>query len=213
MNPFYILLASSLLIILALSMPSYSALEIMVFLLFLSTIAIVGTNYFFGVNLTAILHKDPNPRVSVNIQPIPSKIPQVYHVQGQFDYSTAKEVCKSYGANLATLGQVKQAYDKGGEWCDYGWSDDQMVLYPTQQSSWERYQSVDKKKCGIPGINGGYNTFKKQRLGVNCFGIKPDGTMPLEPEKVDTKKVDAKSEYWKSQNLTIAPFNYTSWSV
>jgi hypothetical protein len=106
---------------------------------------------------------------------------------------------------------MKDAYDKGAEWCDYGWSDDKMSLYPTQKSSWQKYQETDDKtQCGIPGINGGYNSRLFQKLGANCFGAKPDGKMPANP--VPPAKVDERSLYWQSQNLTISPFNYNSWS-
>ena len=91
----------------------------------------------------------------------------------------ARSICKAYDATLATLSQIKDSYQKGGEWCDYGWSEDGMVLYPTQESSWKKYQNGKKDQCGIPGINGGYNHRVHQRLGVNCYGVKPDGKMPL----------------------------------
>jgi hypothetical protein len=198
---------------------SYSALEYVILLFFIGCIALIGANYFFGIQLTATLsdlfHK---PKVNVAIvEPTEStestpNVPgvQTFHVKGQFDYSTSKAVCKAYGAKLATLEQVKQAYDRGGEWCEYGWSDDQMVLYPTQKASWAKYQETDHpKQCGIPGINGGYNIKPFQKLGVNCFGKKPDGVLPETP--VQPEKVDEQASYWQ-QNLTISPFNYTSWS-
>lgn len=199
---------------------TYTALEYLVFFLFMGIIVVLGTNYFFGIQLTASLNDIFKPDVSVDIvQPVETPndshnffdSKEVYHVQGQFDYASAKEVCKSYGAKLANLWQIKNSYKKGGEWCDYGWSENKMVLYPTQLSSWKKYQQTnDKKQCGIPGINGGYNYRLNQKLGANCFGKKPDGTMPVIP--VQPEQVDEKVTYWQSQNLTVAPFNYTSWS-
>lgn len=208
-----------LFVVLILTSNSYSALEYVMLLFFIMVIALLGTNYFFGIQLTATLndlfHK---PKVDLDIvQPVEeqsssdqSNQSQTFHIKGKFDYNTSRAVCKAYGAKLATLDQVRDAYHHGGEWCEYGWSEDQMVLYPTQKSSWEKYQETDhKKQCGIPGINGGYNIRPNQKLGVNCFGKKPDGTVPelaVEPEKVDEQ-----AAYWQ-QNLTISPFNYTSWS-
>lgn len=130
--------------------------------------------------------------------------PETYHVQGQFDYSMAKSVCKAYDATLASLTQIKEAYDKGAEWCDYGWSKDGMVLYPTQEESWKLYQTEKKDKCGIPGINGGYNPRTRQRLGVNCYGVKPSGMMPLYPSPVEKPSLPKQG--------TISPFNYKAWS-
>ncbi len=130
--------------------------------------------------------------------------PETYHIRGQYDYSKAAAVCKAYDGQLATLDQIKKAFKKGAEWCDYGWSEDSMVLYPTQESSWKDYQNTnDPQQCGIPGVNGGYNNHVNQRLGVNCFGIKPPGTMPIYPSPVTITKT--------SPNLPVSPFNYKKW--
>jgi len=165
--------------------------------------------------LNDLFHK---PKINVDIvepteshsDSILSGRPQTYHVDGRFDYPTSRAVCKAYGAKLATLDQIKEAQHRGGEWCDYGWSEDQMVLYPTQKASWQKYQETDDPtQCGIPGINGGYNARTHQKLGVNCFGKKPDGVVPDRP--VQPEKVDEQADYWR-HNLSISPFNYTSWS-
>jgi hypothetical protein len=232
MNPIYIVIPMFVVLVLIILMTNnYSALEFLMFLFFVIIIAIVGSNYFFGVQLTTTLNNlFTSPKVNVDIvEPTEDSdtqgqgsqgsqgqgqgqgsSPETYHIQGQFDYSIAKSVCKAYGATLATLDQVKDSFKKGGEWCDYGWSEDQMVLFPTQKSTWQKYQETDDKtRCGIPGINGGYNIRANQKLGVNCFGKKPDGKMP---EVVAPAKIDDRSAYWKGQNLNISPFNYTSWS-
>ena len=217
MNPL-IIVAPTLVILLGviLTSNSYSALEYLMLVFFICIIVVLGVNYFFGIQLTATLNdllKAPKVNVDI-VEPTESETnesgSQTYHVKGQFDYKTSSNVCKAYGAKLATLEQVKDAYHKGGEWCEYGWSEDQMVLYPTQKSSWEKYQETDhKEQCGIPGINGGYNIRANQKLGVNCFGKKPDGVVP--ETAVEPTKVDEQAAYWQ-QNLTISPFNYTSWS-
>ncbi len=231
MNPIYIVIPMFVVLLgIILTTNNYSSLEFLMLLFFIIIIAIIGTNYFFGIQLTATLNDlFSSPKVNVDIvEPTESdqseqpgqpgedqdqdqnKPPETYHVQGQFDYSTAKSLCKAYGATLATLKQVKDSFKKGGEWCDYGWSEDQMVLYPTQESSWQKYQETDNKaQCGIPGINGGYNMRPNQKLGVNCFGKKPSGTMPT---IVEPTKVDDRATYWKNQNLNVSPFNYKSWS-
>jgi hypothetical protein len=132
--------------------------------------------------------------------------PEVYHINGKFDYSMARSVCKAYDATLATLNQIKDTYKKGGEWCDYGWSEDEMVLYPTQESSWKKYQEGNKQQCGLPGINGGYNTYLNQQLGVNCYGVKPTGKMPIIQMAPIEKKTFPKQG-------TVSPFNYTQWNA
>jgi hypothetical protein len=130
---------------------------------------------------------------------------EVFHVQGQFDYSMARAVCKSYGAQLATFDQIKRSHDKGAEWCEYGWSEDSMVLYPTQYKSWEKFkESEEPQRCGIPGVNGGYNNDTSQQLGANCYGKKPAGKItPYSFPKVKARPIP---EY------DVSPFNYGSWN-
>ena len=227
MNPMYAVLPMFVVFFLILlTVNDYSALEWIVLLCFLSITGFFGIQYFLGVDLTATLSSFfSKPSVNVDIvtdkeetkidtetetdtetvQPKPKKSgPETYHVQGQFDYSMAKSVCKAYDATLASLTQIKDAYDKGAEWCDYGWSKDGMVLYPTQEESWKLYQDEKKDKCGIPGINGGYNPRRGQRLGVNCYGVKPSGMMPLYPSPVEKPNLPKQG--------TISPFNYKAWS-
>jgi hypothetical protein len=130
---------------------------------------------------------------------------QVFHVKGGFDYTMARAVCRSYGATLATYDQIENAHKKGAEWCDYGWSEDGMVLYPTQRKSWAIYQESDiPQKCGIPGVNGGYNNDETQQLGANCYGKKPEGKVP--PFAYPPKKKSNLPDY------DISPFNYSKWT-
>ena len=61
----------------------------------------------------------------------------------------------------------KTAHAKGAHWCNYGWSANQMALYPIQQDQWEKLH--DRDKCGKPGINGGYFSNASLRFGnVSC---------------------------------------------
>ena len=127
----------------------------------------------------------------------------------------AKALCKAYNGKLANIQQVTDAYDKGAEWCDYGWSTDHMVLFPTQYKTWKSYQELGKKEqCGRPGVNGGYNHNILQKLGVNCFGQKPDLNGPMPTRTIPHDVVDKRVEYWQSKlkSLTIDPFNYENWS-
>jgi hypothetical protein len=223
MNPIYVVLPMfAVFFVILITINQYSALEWILLLCFLCIIGVIGTQYFLGVELTTTLSSFfSKPEVNVDIvtdkpkdvdpqeDNDPSKDsksagPETYHIQGQFDYSMAKSVCKAYDATLANLTQMKEAYDKGAEWCQYGWSEDGMVLYPTQEDSWKLYQKEKKDKCGIPGINGGYNSRTRQRLGVNCYGVKPSGVMPLYPSPVEKPNLPKQGK--------ISPFNYKAWS-
>lgn len=221
MNPFLILIPIFMFVFIFL-INQYSAIEIIIFLLFITVVVGIGTQYFFEVNLTtSIGNLFSNPEVDVSIvQPSKSSNKshnkeQTYHVQGKYDYMNAKAICKAYNGKIATIQQVTDAHASGAEWCDYGWSADKMALYPTQLSSWKSYQELeDKEVCGRPGVNGGYNHRLLQQLGVNCFGKKPDikGTMPVNP--ISQPSIDKRVQYWQSKipSLTVSPFNYNEWS-
>jgi len=236
MNPLYVVLPMFIVFfIFLLTMNQYTALEWMFFLCFLCIIGVIGTQYFLGVDLTTtLINFFSKPGVNVDIVTDEPKeadtnvtndtndtnvtnytndtndtnanSPETYHIQGKFDYSMAKSVCKAYDATLASLSQIKAAYEKGAEWCDYGWSEDGMVLYPTQEESWKKYQKGKKDQCGIPGINGGYNPRTRQRLGVNCYGVKPSGKMPLQASPLEINKPVL------PKDGTLSPFNYKAWS-
>ena len=103
---------------------------------------------------------------------------QVFNIGNNvFTYKDAPAVCDAYGAKIATYEQIKQAYDEGANWCNYGWTSGQMALYPTQYESWKKIQSGPEKyrnNCGKPGINGGYFENSQLKFGVNCYGKKPE---------------------------------------
>jgi hypothetical protein len=230
MDPLFIIIPVVILMLILIFLNnSYSSLEILLFVFMIMIIGIIGTQYFFGVNLTATIQNLWNkPEVDVAIvqDPTPVTPPkpdtlldttkkETYHVQGRFDYLNAKAVCKAYNGQIANIKQVMDAYENGAEWCDYGWSDDHMVLYPTQFKSWKSYQELGhKEQCGRPGVNGGYNNHLMQKLGVNCFGKKPKLNGPMPKTVLPEGVVDKRVEYWKSKlgTLNVSPFNYDSWS-
>ena len=92
-----------------------------------------------------------------------------------YTYDHAKEVCHAFGADLATYDQIEKSYNKDGEWCSYGWSEGQLVLMPTQKSTWDKLQLTKDQKnmCGRPGVNGGFLGNTDMRFGANCYGVKP----------------------------------------
>ena len=101
------------------------------------------------------------------------KLKQVFNISNNvFTYDDAKAVCKAYNADLATYDQVLESYKKGGEWCNYGWSQNQMALYPTQKKTWEKLQQdpENANSCGEWGVNGGYFENPNTLFGANCYG-------------------------------------------
>ena len=73
----------------------------------------------------------------------------------KYTYDQAKAVCKAFDGDLAKYEQLEDAYDKGASWCSYGWSSNQLALYPTQKSTYDKLQEIKghKNDCGRPGIN------------------------------------------------------------
>lgn len=152
---------------------------------------------------------------------------QVFHLpENKYNYDDAKAICKAYGARMATYDEMSKAYAKGADWCTYGWSDDQMALFPTQEEKWERLQKMKghEQDCGRPGINGGYIYDAKMKYGVNCYGAKKPITdrevrrMRGKPEFTKTKKevdFDNRVNFWKgkTKDITMSPFNHNNWSM
>lgn len=93
-----------------------------------------------------------------------------YFIPGQYTYSEASSVCQKDNATLANIQQLNDAYNNGKEWCEYGWSDEMMALYPTQTTTWNQLkQKGQDSACGRPGVNGGYTNNPNLKLGVNCY--------------------------------------------
>ena len=164
---------------------------------------------------------------------------EVFNIaNNKYTYEDAQAICKSYDASLATYDQIERAYNNGAEWCNYGWSADQMILFPTQKKTWEKLQKLDegrgcnsktashKNDCGRPGINGGYIANPYVKFGVNCFGKKPEAsdddllrmnakqnqTYPKTPTE---KRLEKKVNYWKDNAdkfLHVNSYNTTSWN-
>ena len=94
----------------------------------------------------------------------------------KYAYDDAEPLCKSFGAELATYDQVKEAWKKGADWCNYGWVKGQSAVFPTQKETYDKLQNgpeSERMSCGVPGVNGGYFDNPALRFGVNCYGEKP----------------------------------------
>ena len=147
---------------------------------------------------------------------------EVFHIDdAQFTYNDASAVCAAYGAQLATLEQIIDAYNHGAEWCGYGWSAGGLALYPTQKSTWmELQQEIDPVKrtaCGRPGVNGGYMD-PNTKFGVNCFGFKPPNvnkiSLPAPLPTGDSASFKSAVNKFKSMlaGFNINPYSRTEWS-
>lgn len=141
---------------------------------------------------------------------------QVYNIsENVFNYEQAQAVCRANNAELASLEQMIKAYEQGADWCNYGWSKNQLALYPTQLETWTRNQNTDMKdSCGKPGVNGGYFENTNNLFGVNCYGVKPPrrGQNVNNPPYQAVSDIDMNASLYKGANFEISPFNKNKWS-
>ena len=192
--------------------------------------------YVLGIDLIDIIsdvgselsgeNKEDSDDKEPEVKAGPAK--EVFNIgNNNYTYKEAQAVCSVFDAEVATFDQVENAYDNGGEWCNYGWTQGQMALFPTQMSSWKKLQDFPQHKhdCGRPGINGGYFKNPYLKFGVNCYGVKPDGsdndlnrmeanrTTPY-PKSPEDKETDKKVEEWKKNKdkMLVNSFNKTIWS-
>lgn len=166
----------------------------------------------------------PSESVVEKVLP-PGGSPQVFNVsKNKFTYYDAEPLCRALGAELATYEQVKEAWEKGADWCNYGWVKGQMAVYPTQKETWEKLQAGPEEQrltCGNPGLNGGYFDNPELRYGVNCYGSKPsqsshDATKVAKgtPQSPSELLFDKKVAQYRSEadNIGVLPFNTNKWS-
>tara|TARA_Y100000389_G_scaffold203343_1_gene251476 strand:+ start:1760 stop:2623 length:864 start_codon:yes stop_codon:yes gene_type:complete len=211
--------------------------------IFIVLLIINGFNYLLNIDIVTSIKNifTANPEIDINVKtpldkssdndgsdvPIP-ELPEeeVFNIQdNKYTYADSKALCAAYGGRLANIKDLQDTYKKGGQWCNYGWSENQMALFPTQDKHWEKLQKIKghENDCGRPGVNGGYIDNPNVKFGVNCYGHKPKITplegeiMELTPNHPVTRKelrFQEEVEYWKEklQDILVSPFNHKLWS-
>jgi hypothetical protein len=152
------------------------------------------------------------------ITALTSTQPEVFHVKNNiFSFADAPAVCKLFGAELASLEQLKNAHSKGADWCSGGWTKEGLVAYPIQQETYDKLQENDPKNrgiCGMPGINKLRND-QDLLYGVNCFGAKREaqGLEKIKSSLLSDKDIDTQNRMarLKSLPMELDPFNITKW--
>ena len=236
------------------STSSLTIIFIIILVVFILLTIVNGYQYFFGIDVTSYisqlfsgtptLNLDINQTTAntgklenVNLGNIENKdtdnvlnmirTKQVFNIPGNnYSYDDAKSLCKAYDSRLATYDEVEKAYNNGGEWCNYGWSEGQMALFPTQKATFDNLQKIQghEHDCGRPGVNGGYMANPAAKYGVNCYGYKPAMTeeeereMETNPAYPRTEKdilLEKRVNYWKQNinDILVSPFNHTRWSM
>jgi hypothetical protein len=232
-------------------------LEIILWTVFLFLLLANGLQYFFGIEAKATVKNllSDTPEVGIELSDeskslLKKTLPSIgedvklrkerrekqkkdkkevfYLKDNEYTYEEAKAVCKAHDAELADYNQIEKSHKEGSEWCGYGWSKDQMILFPTQKSTWNELQKIKghENDCGRPGINGGYIENTKAKFGANCYGIKRSPTdfemaildemkkkqYPLSQKDKDfNKNVSKYKRMMKDGKLIINPFNMEKW--
>ena len=222
---------------------------------FIVLILLNGITYFFNIDISSSIKNifSDTPEIAVNVKNRVGDIgtsgrdtsgtdtsgngtdaslnlmkgDQVFNVPGNhYTYLDAEAICRAFDGELATYDQIFDAYKNGAEWCNYGWSANQMAFFPTQQKTWQKLQSErgHENDCGRVGINGGFIANPNVRFGVNCFGSKPKITskesklmqnQQLVPQTMREVEIDRRTQQFRNSNLNnilISPFNRTTWS-
>jgi hypothetical protein len=230
---------------------SYSFFMIIIFIIILFLLINNGFKYLFGIDiitsLKSLFYNEKKLDIIINTERIaeePVDIDknnkkkdkndngvfsqkEVFNISNNiYSYDDAKSLCKAYNSRLATYKEVEEAYNKGAEWCNYGWSANQMAFFPTQQKSWKKLQKIKghENDCGRPGVNGGYIANPDINFGVNCYGYKPKikldeqnlmDALPLYPKTKTDIEMEKKVDYWKNNlsNVIISPFNNDKWNM
>jgi hypothetical protein len=170
--------------------------------------------------------KKEHTGISAVVEKILPPAKEVFTIsKNNYSYYDAAPLCKALGAELATYEQVKEAWQKGADWCNYGWVKGQMAVYPTQKGTYEELQQgpADQKgACGKPGVNGGYFDNPELKYGVTCVGKRPSqsqhdanaimagATRPLTQSGLE---FDKKVQHFKeeAETMGILPFNKEHW--
>jgi hypothetical protein len=146
---------------------------------------------------------------------------QVFNVhRNLYTFGEAEPLCRAFGAELATYDQVKDAYNAGADWCNYGWVKGQMAVYPTQKDTYEKLQhgpEEERMSCGLPGINGGYFPNAEQRFGVNCYGPRPAESALDERVQMEERSdlaYDREVSKFRSEidSIAVNPWSKGQWS-
>jgi hypothetical protein len=225
---FIILIFFIMIILSILGIPIYIVLMFGV-----SVVIIVAVLKYFSIdliaNIASLFIKPEQKTIPPVITPTPTSsfTEEVFNIpEKKYNYSDAKLICQAFNSRLANFNDIKEATNSGAEWCNYGWTDKQMALMPTQESTYNKLQDISghENDCGRPGINGGYVKNPNEKYSANCFGVKPKITAldeqlmqatVLYPKTEEDILLEQKVDDWKNKlnEILVSPFNHNKWAM
>jgi hypothetical protein len=119
---------------------------------------------------------------------------EVFAVGKEYNYTKndAENVCKKYGAKVATSTQLQDAFNKGADWCFAGWvSDSDQVMYPNQ---------YPRTGCGTEQPSVVSYTKQDGEAGVNCYGKKPDFSESVK----EIRQFNEPNNFWNFPGYTCS---------
>lgn len=140
--------------------------------------------------------------------------PEVIHVRDYiYPANKAADLCEFLGATLATKAQLQAAFEDGASWCDWGWTEDGNnvhAYYPNTMDVVYPNSANPSNNCGDLGkLHGPRSQHEaaKNKLGLNCWGIKPERSHVQGWKYYDWEA----SITWRGQ-FVLMPFNRFLWS-
>ena len=87
---------------------------------------------------------------------------QVYHVFNNiYTFKEAEKTCSDRKGRLATTDELNDSFNKGADWCSWGWASDGHAYMPNKNP-----------KCNKDtGLLSAKNIDPFLRLGANCYGV------------------------------------------
>ena len=140
----------------------------------------INTNTNAGDNVEIVINNEQSGPLDGN---------EVFHIgKNEFTYEEAHAACQTLGSRLATEEELMNAWKNGANWCNYGWTQGQKTMFPIQKDYWNTRNCIKPKgqphPCGEIGVNGGFRPSPHLKLGVNCYGKKPERSLEqIEREK------------------------------
>ena len=197
--------------------------KLLVILIATVVLIVLGVGGYFlfrksGGNSLESLLKDLE-ETEEEVTPVEQK--QVFNVSDNvFNYDEARSVCEAYNGDLASLEQMVDAYKNGADWCNYGWSEGQLALYPTQEDSFVKLEKNPETRgqCGLPGVNGGYFENKNLKFGANCYGNKPAPSKNQQELLLNEQYLlnplsrEAQRYQARVDEFEVSPFSRKKWS-